>query len=72
MVDSMILYLLLMVSIDCSMHVTFETQLESMEKLAALKSLGVLANSEECRRQLIWARDHPHSQEAKSLNAKVS
>jgi hypothetical protein len=32
----------------------------------------VLANSEEFRRQLIWARDHPHSQEAKSLNAKVS
>ncbi len=24
------------------------------------------------QRQLIWARDHPHSQEAKSLNAKVS
>jgi hypothetical protein len=37
-----------------------------------LKSLGVLANSEEFRRQLMWARDHPHSQEAKSLNAKVS
>jgi hypothetical protein len=32
----------------------------------------VLANSEDFRRQLIWARDHPHSQEAKSLNAKVS
>jgi hypothetical protein len=42
------------------------------KKLATLKSLGVLANSEEFRRQLIWARDHPHSQEAKSLNAKVS
>jgi hypothetical protein len=37
-----------------------------------LKSLGVLANSEEFQRQQIWARDHPHSQEAKSLNAKVS
>ncbi len=37
-----------------------------------MKSLGVLANSEEFQRQLIWARDHPHSQEAKSLNAKVS
>ncbi len=37
-----------------------------------MRSLGVLANSEEFRRQLIWARDHPHSQEAKSLNAKVS
>jgi hypothetical protein len=35
--------------------------------LATLKSLGVLANSEEFQRQLIWARDHPHSQEAKSL-----
>jgi hypothetical protein len=42
------------------------------KNLATLKSLGVLANSEEFRRQLIWARDHPHSQEAKSLNAKVS
>jgi hypothetical protein len=40
--------------------------------LDTLKSLGVLANSEEFRRQLIWVRDHPHSQEAKSLNAKVS
>jgi hypothetical protein len=37
-----------------------------------LKSLGVLVHSEEFQRQLIWARDHPHSQEAKSLNAKVS
>jgi hypothetical protein len=36
-----------------------------------LKSLGVLANSEKFQGQLIWARDHPHSQEAKSLNAKV-
>ncbi len=42
------------------------------KNLANLKSLGVLANSEEFQRQLIWARDHPHSQEAKSLNAKVS
>ncbi len=32
----------------------------------------MLANSEGFQRQLIWARDHPHSQEAKSLNAKVS
>ncbi len=37
-----------------------------------MKSHGVLADSEEFQRQLIWARDHPHSQEAKSLNAKVS
>ncbi len=42
------------------------------KNLATLISLGVLANSEEFQRQLIWARDHPHSQEAKSLNAKVS
>jgi hypothetical protein len=42
------------------------------KNLATFKSLGVLANSEEFRRQLIWARDHPHSQEAKSFNAKVS
>jgi hypothetical protein len=42
------------------------------KNLATLKSLDVLANSEEFQRQLIWARDHPHSQEAKSLNAKVS
>jgi hypothetical protein len=40
--------------------------------LATLKSLGVLANSEKFQRQLIWGKDHPHSQEAKSLNAKVS
>ncbi len=75
MVNLMILYSLLMVSINCSVHVAFKTQLESPEKnLATLKSLGVLANSEEFQRQLIWARDHPHSQEAKSLNlnAKVS
>ncbi len=38
---------------------------------ATLKSLGELANSEAFRRQLIWARDHPHSKEAKFLNAKV-
>ncbi len=37
-----------------------------------MKSLGVLANSDEFQRQLMWARDHSHSQEAKSLNAKVS
>jgi hypothetical protein len=42
------------------------------KNIATLKSLSVLANSEEFQRQLIWARDHPHSQEAKSLNAKVS
>ncbi len=42
------------------------------KNLATLNSLGVLANSEEFQRQIIWARDHPHSQEAKSLNAKVS
>ncbi len=42
------------------------------KNLATLRSLGVLANSEEFQRQLIWARDHPHSQEVKSLNAKVS
>ncbi len=42
------------------------------KNLVTLRSLGVLANLEEFRRQLIWARDHPHSQEAKSLNAKVS
>ncbi len=42
------------------------------KNLATLKSLGVLANSEEFQTRLIWARDHPHSQEAKSLNAKVS
>ncbi len=42
------------------------------KNLATLRSLGVLANLEEFQRQLIWARDHPHSQEAKSLNAKSS
>ncbi len=73
MVDLMILYSSLMVSINISMHVAFVTHLEKPAKnLATLKSLGVLANSEEFQKQLIWARDHPHSQEAKSLNAKVS
>ncbi len=73
LVDLMILYSLLMVSINCSMHVAFVTWLESPAKnLATLKSLGALANSEEFQRQLIWERDHPHSREAKSLNAKVS
>ncbi len=42
------------------------------KNLATLKSLGVLVNSEELCRQIIWARDHPHSQEVESLNAKVS
>ncbi len=42
------------------------------KNLTTLKSYGVLANSEEFRRQPIWARDHHHSQEPKSLNAKVS
>jgi hypothetical protein len=42
------------------------------KNIATLKSLGVLANSEEFPTQLIWARDHPHSQETKSLNAKIS
>jgi hypothetical protein len=41
------------------------------KNLATLRSLGVLVNLEEFQRQLIWARDHPHSQEAKSFNAKV-
>jgi hypothetical protein len=36
-----------------------------------LRSLGQLTNSEAFREQLLWARDHPHSKEAKSLNAKV-
>ncbi len=31
------------------------------KSLATLRSLGVLANLEEFQRQLIWARDHPHS-----------
>jgi len=42
------------------------------KNLATLRSLGVLANLEEFQRQLIWARDHPLSQEAESFNAKVS
>ncbi len=73
MIDLMILYSLLMVSINCSVHVAFVTWLESPAKTWPLwKSLGVLANSEEFQTQLIWARDHCHSQDAKSLNAKVS
>ncbi len=31
------------------------------KNLATLKNLSVLASSEEFQRQLIWARDHPHS-----------
>ena len=37
-----------------------------------LASLGNLANSEAFRKQLVWARDHPNSKAAKSLNAKLS
>jgi hypothetical protein len=72
MADLTILCSLLMDSINCSVHLAFEAQIESLDKNAAtLKSLGELANSEAFHRQLIWARDHPHSKEAKSLNAKV-
>ncbi len=54
MVDLMILYSSLTVSINCSVHVAFVTQLESPAKnLATLKSLGALANSEEFQRQPI-------------------
>jgi hypothetical protein len=72
MVDLMILYLLLMVSSNCSMRCIQNSAIINGKNLATLKSLGVLANSKEFWGQLIWARDHPHSQEAKSLNAKVS
>jgi hypothetical protein len=45
MVNSMTLYSLLTVSINCSMHIAFKIWLESSEKkLATLKSLGVFAN----------------------------
>ena len=73
MVDLMILCSSLMVSINCSVRVAFcNSAIITGKSLATLRSLGVVANSEEFRTQLIWARDHPHSQEAKSLNAKVS
>jgi hypothetical protein len=39
------------------------------KNIATFKSLGNLANSEVLCRQLIWARDHAHSKEAKSLSA---
>ena len=39
---------------------------------ATLASLGNLANSEACHKQLVWVRDHSNSKEAQSLNAKVS
>ena len=42
------------------------------KNVATLASLGNLANSEAFRKQLVWARDHSNSKEAKSLNAKVS
>ncbi len=55
------------------MHCVFETQQESMKKnVTTLSSLGILANSEAFRKQLVWARDHLNSKEAKSLNAKLS
>ena len=55
------------------MHCVFETQQESMKKnVTTLSSLGILANSEAFRKQLVWARDHPNSEGAKSYNAKLS
>jgi hypothetical protein len=36
---------------------------------ATLSSLGILANSEAFCKQLVWARDHPNSKGAKSLNS---
>ncbi len=60
-------------SINCSVHRVFKTQQESPEKNAAtLSSLGILANSEAFSKQLVWARDHPNSKGATSLNVKVS
>jgi hypothetical protein len=60
-------------SINCSVHRVFKTQQESPEKNAAtLPSLGILANSKAFCKQLVWARDHPNSKGAKSLNAKLS
>jgi hypothetical protein len=42
------------------------------ENAATLSSLGILVNSEAFRKQLVWARDHPDSKGAKSLNAKLT
>jgi hypothetical protein len=42
------------------------------KNISTLKSLGDLANSKAFHQQLVWARDHPHSKEAKLLNAKIS
>jgi len=39
---------------------------------ATLASLGNLANSEAFCKELVCARDHSNSKEAKSLNAKAS
>jgi hypothetical protein len=40
------------------------------KNISTLKSLGDLANSKAFHQQLVWAIDHPHSKEAKLLNAK--
>jgi hypothetical protein len=42
------------------------------KNISTLKSLGDLVNSKAFHQQLVWARDHPHSKEAKLLNAKIS
>ena len=43
----------------------------SVKQKENLNNLGNLANSLIFRKQLLWARDNPHSQKAKELNAKV-
>ena len=53
------------------MHVAFVTWLESPAKTWLLWKVLVCWPIQRNSKH-IWARDHPHSQEAKSLNAKVS
>ncbi len=42
------------------------------KNISTLKSLSDLANPEAFCQQLVWARDHPHSKEAKLPNTKIS
>ena len=48
-----------------------QTARVSVKRQKQLEALGALANSNVFRQRLVWARDHPNSDEAKRMNAKV-
>ncbi len=54
------------------MHVAFKTQLESPEKSGYFEKSWCVGQFRGIPKTTNLARDHPHSHEAKSLNAKVS